>query len=240
MSSTKRTKSQLRPAILGPLRLEAEAAIYITDDQFLFHGVDDSGVEQIKFISGASLRNAFAKEPLDSGWLPQGVIRYGISSRGTWMVRWHEPATYTIRLEDRARPIRVPMPSLIWVGIKNNYYIFAAVEKEFKPNACLYRAPLSNVNHHGLICFGNNDHPDVAIGGFDKAWKAFWASEFNNHHDDGKSKMFKTAVNNHLLKLAREKATSYPMNDLVSMITTLEAVIKQLTKRGADADVFGE
>lgn len=227
-------KRQIRPAIFGPDGVQAKAALYFVDDQVLFHGVTDDGVEQIKFLSSATLREAFAKEPIDSGWLPPGVNRCGTSAKGTWMVRWHDPAVYTVRLDGRKTPIRVPMPALIWFGQKNNYYIFAAREKAFSPKATLYHAPLANVSRIGLICFGKNQHPDVARGGFDVAWRTFWDAPFNDHHDDGKSKKHPATVNDHLRAIARQRARVYPVADMVSMGTTLTDAITRLTRRGTD------
>ena len=232
--TTSRNKQQIQPVILGPGGVRAEAALYIVDDQFLFHGVDQSGAEQIKFISPGSMREAFAKEPVDSGWLPPGVLRCGTSSRGQWMLSWHKPAMYTVHLADRKTPLRVPMPSLIWFGISHNYYIFAARENEFKPNAALYRVPLANVNHHGLICFGSEEHPDVGRNGFDLAWNVFWASRFNNDHDNGKSRTHGEAINTQLIELSRQKVTNYPLKDLISMDTSLDAAIQRLTRRDKD------
>lgn len=209
----------------------ASAALYFLEGSYCFQSVGDGSVVQ-KFVSPASVRDAFAKEPLDSGWLPPGVNRYGVSAKGAWMVRWHAPAIYDVHLEGIKQPLRVPMPSLIWIGQKHNYFILAAREKTFTQNAMLYRAPLANVNRSGLICFGANAHPDVAAGGFDRAWRTFWEASFNNDHDDGKSEKYPDAINDHLRELARAKAKTYPLVDLVSTHTTLNAAIERLTKRG--------
>lgn len=227
---SKRT-NQIQPAILAPLGLRADAALFFISNEIVFHAVGDDGTEQIKFVAPVTLREAFAKEPLDSGWLPPGVNRYGSSSRGDWMVRWHEPAIYSIRLEGRQQALRVPMPSLIWIGVRNHYYVFAARERSLKPNAELFHAPVANVNTHGLICFGSNAYRDLAKGGFDPAWRMFWEAPFNNHHDSGKSKAFPTAINQQLQKLAKEKAKTYPLKDLVSTHTSLDAMVSRLTRR---------
>ncbi len=224
-------KQQIRPAIIGPMGLRAKAALYFVQDQILFHGQTDNGQEHVKFLSTATLRQAFANEPVDSGWLPAGINRCGTCSRGAWMVRWNAPALYTIYLDGRKSPIKVPMPSLIWFGIRHHYYIFAAREKAFSPKARLYHAPLANVGDLGLICFGQNPHPDVAKGGFDPAWRTFWEAPFNNHHDDGKSKAYPESVNDQLRALARRRAKIYPTADLVSLGTTLEKAIDLLTWR---------
>ncbi|HMX30015.1 MAG TPA: hypothetical protein PKC13_30815 [Blastocatellia bacterium] len=221
----KSLKSQLRPP--GG----ATAALYFLEGEYCFQSADESGLME-KFISPASVRAAFAKESLDSGWLPPGVNRYGSGAKGDWMVRWHAPAVYAVRLADLKRPLLVPMPSLVWIGQRHNYFIFAAKEGAFTPNATLYYAPLANVNSSGLICFGRNPHPDVAQGGFDAAWWTFWEAPFNNDHSTGKSRVAPNGINQYLKKLSAEKASAYPLEDLVSMNRTLNQVIETLTRRG--------
>lgn len=220
----------------------AEAALFFVEGQYLLKWIE-GGVEYGKYLSPASARAAFAKEPIDSGWLPSGVLRCGNGSRGAWMLKWFEPAIYRMTIdvaakEEKAkrkvkalRSIRVPMPSLIWFGQKSHYYIFAAKESKFKSDAILYRAPLPNVDSHGLICFGQNTHMDVAKGGFDKTWKTFWEAPFSDHHDNGKSNSEKDHVLTALSSLAKARATKYPLGDLVKANTTLESVIAQLTRR---------
>lgn len=213
----------------------ANAALYFLEGEYCFQAVDDAALAQ-KFISPASVRNAFAKESLDSGWLPPGVNRYGVGAKGAWMVRWHEPAVYTVHLAGRKEPLRVPMPSLIFIGQKHNYFIVAAKEKVFTQSAALYHAPLANVGSSGLICFGQNPHPDVAQGGFEKAWRTFWDAPFNNHQDNGKSQQYPDDINLQLKALTVAKAKTYPLRDLMPMHTTLNAAIERLTKRGNEWD----
>ncbi|MCI0488976.1 MAG: prokaryotic E2 ligase family D protein, partial [Blastocatellia bacterium] len=125
------------------------AALFFLDGQYVFSH-DGDGAITSKFVSTAAVRQAFAGESIDSGWLPEGVIRWGAGSRGTWMVRWHEPGLYKVIIEGE-RPFRVALPSLLWFGQKTHYYIFAARAKTFSPKAELFRAPLPNVNSSGLI-----------------------------------------------------------------------------------------
>lgn len=227
--------NQIKPVIAGPMGVRADAALYFVDQQFLFHGIDEGGSEQVKFISSASVREAFAKEPIDSGWLPAGVLRCGTSTKGDWMVKWCEPRVYTLHLDGRATALKVPMPSLIWFGIGRHYYIFASKLAGFSQRAALFHAPLANINNHGLICFGDNAHPDVKTG-FERAWQSFWLAPFNDHHDDGKSKAHPKAVNEMLTKLNRAKVKKYPLDDLVSMNITLDQAVSRLTRRGNEWD----
>lgn len=212
----------------------ASAALFFVEGGYCFQSLGETMVQ--KYVSPAAVREAFAKEPLDSGWLPPGVNRYGTSAKGAWMVRWHEPGMYTVNLDGRKLPLLVPMPSLIWFGLKNNYYIFAAREKSFTTNAALYHAPFANVNVHGLICFGQNPHPDVGKGGFETAWRTFWEAPFNNHHDNGKSRKYPDTINDLLIEMARTSAKKYPLDDLVPMHAGLNAVIERLTRRKNEWD----
>ena len=215
--------------------------MFFVDGQYVFKWIDEAGTELSKYVSPASARAAFAKEPADSGWLPPGVLRCGNGSRGAWMIRWFEPALYKFSIDApdvTTKPLRVPMPSLIWFGQKTHYYIFAAKETRFKANAELYHAPLPNADRHGLICFGENPHPGVAKGGFESTWKMFWEAPFSDHHDDNKSQSEKKSVINKLVFLSRYKAKQYPLRDLVKANTTLEQAILRLTRRDKEGDAL--
>lgn len=223
---------QLRTAILGPGGVLADAALYWVDGQYLFHTQAEQG-EQIKFLSAAALREAFAKEPVDLGWLPAGVNRAGLCSRGAWMMRWHAPAIYTIRIDGRKTALRVPMPALVWFGRGRSYYLWAMKGATLEPGGRLYRAPVSNVSASGgLVCFGKNAHPDVSKGGFEATWRTFWNTYFNEDHDGGKSKAAPEKILPRLRQLAG--AAAYPVADLVSMGITLDEGIARLT-RGKEA-----
>ena len=213
-----------------------QAALFFLDGQYLFT-YDGDGAVHSKFVSPAAVRQAFAGEPVDSGWLPEGVIRWGSGSRGTWMVRYHAPAVYRVIIEGE-RSFRVPMPPLIWFGQKTHYYIWAVKGKSFDPKAQLYRAPLPNVNLNGLICFGKNAHPDVAKGGFDKTWRTFWEAPFNGDHANTKSHAHKKDVREQLRAVAKSKEKTYPSTDLVRMGHTVESAIEMHTRRddGYDDD----
>lgn len=226
--------TQIQPAILAPNGARAAAALYWVDDQYLFHATGEQG-EQVKFLSAATLREAFAKEPIDLGWLPAGVQRAGISSRGSWMVRWHAPAVYTIHIEGRKTPLRVPMPALVWFGQRKSYYLWAMRGKVFEPDGRLYCAPLSNVSAAtGLVCFGSNAHPDVAKGGFEPAWRIFWEAPFNEDHDKGKSKAHPESILAQLRACAGARV--WPAEDLVRMDFTLNAAIARLTRQSQGGD----
>ncbi len=217
----------------------AEAALYFVDDQLLFQTVDGERVTS-KLLSAATVRQAFSNAPIDTGWLPRGVSRWGTGSRGQWMVRWHEPAPYKLQLAARKAAIVVPMPALVYFGIGNAYYLWAMKGVTFNPALRLFHAPLANINSSGLICFGQNAHPDVAKGGFEQTWQTFWQAPFNNDHANKKSKSEPENINPKLQELSRRKATTYPADDLVESGWTLNQAIERYTNRVNRANPYSE
>jgi PRTRC genetic system protein B len=214
-----------------------DAALCFIGEQYwlsYFDGERQGG----KFLSPAAVRSAFRNETIDSGWLPVGVSRVGEGNRGKWMVRYLPPMHYALMITGRKRPLQLPMPALVWFGINHNYYIWAMKGNRLNPKDALYHAPVANVNSSGLICFGQNAHPDVAKGGFEQTWKTFWDAPFNDHQDGGKSKSHPKNINAKLIGLAKAKAKSYPEGDLMPAGFTLDAAIERLTNRKSQNDFW--
>ena len=219
----------------------AEAALFFYEGQYLFEHGGDGSVKS-KLVSPAAVRQAFSNEPVDSGWLPEGVLRWGAGSRGVWMVRFHKPAVRTLLFDNgskRPRKIKVPTPALVWLAQGHSYFIFAMKGRTCNPSNPLFHAPLANVNSSGLICFGSNAHPDCAKH-FDEVWRTFWAAPFNDDHSNGKSVAHRENVNRQLRALAKQKATVYPERDLVRVGRTLDQVVDSLAKRGGDSESLYE
>jgi hypothetical protein len=216
----------------------ADAALCFIHDQFYLKYIND-GAQVGKFLSAASVKAAFSGSAEDSGWLPENVKRCGNGSRGRWMLGYYAPAIYTVKLDlpnlaKKYKAIKVPMPALVWFGIGHNYYIFAMKGNRFDAKGAIYHAPLANVNGHGLICFGKNQHPAVDKGGFEKTWLTFWDAPFNDDHSGGKSKGAPaSSINLKLIELHKAKAATYPANDLVA-IGSLEKAVQRLTVRDND------
>jgi PRTRC genetic system protein B len=213
----------------------ADAALFFADGECHFQALRD-GRLVVKTVSAAAVRQAFAGEPVDSGWLPPNVHRCGQNGRGVWMLRWHAPARYPVVLDEgrEKRRLLVPMPALVWFGCGNAYYVWAAAGDVLNPKAHLFRAPLPNVNHVGLVCFGKNPHPDVRKGGFDVSWRTFWDAPFNDHQDDGKSRKHPQSVLPMLAELAGRRSREYPAGDLMAMNITLDGMVEQMTRREAE------
>lgn len=209
-----------------------QAALFFLEGEYQFQAVD-GGLVVTKNVSPAAVKQAFSKEAMDSGWLPANVNRCGVGSRGWWMVRWHAPAIYTLKLDTDSpvKEIRVALPALVWFGQGHAYYIWAMKGNRFDPQGELFRAPISNVDDSGLICFGKNKHPDVAKGGFEQSWQVFWEAPFNDHNDDKKSLTHPTSIVPKLVELSKSKARKYPVDDLIPMKSTLDAAINRMINR---------
>jgi hypothetical protein len=219
-----------RSELIIPVGVKPQAAILVLENEFLLCAHDADGEVAQKYIGPAALRQAFAAEPIDSGWIPEGVRRWGVCSKGAWMLRWHQPAMYSAWLPDRKRPVTVPMPALVFFGIGKAYYIWAMKGERFDVKGRLFEAPCANVNALGLICWGSNPHQDVAKG-FDQMWRLFWEAPFSGDHEAG--------ANRRMAELARQKAQRFPEEKLTPLSNrlfpnpaTLEAVVERMTRRG--------
>ena len=145
----------------------AVGAVFITPTICEFQYRDGSQFT-LKQVTPSMLKLAFSEEPVDSGWLSPGSVRWGSTSYGVYTVGYFAPAIYRFGIEfDKGiKRLRAPMPALVFAGIRDKYHVWAMKERVFTPKAQLYYAPLPNLNEHGHICFGNNRHPDVRTGGF--------------------------------------------------------------------------
>jgi hypothetical protein len=219
-----------RIGISAPVGLKPQGALFMVGDQFLFVAERNGKVVQ-KYVGPGAVRQAFAAEPIDTGWIPEGVRRWGRSGKGVYMLRHHPPAIYRAWLPDRKRPVSVPMPALVFFGQGKAYYIWAMKGEKFDPKGLLYNAPCANVNGHGLICWGSNPHLDVATG-FDQMWTLFWDAPFSGDHAAG--------ANERMAQLAKSKAERFPQEELTPLSArlanpcTLEAVVERFAKRGGD------
>lgn len=214
---------------------ETAAAIFITPTVCEFQ-YRDGAQFTIKQVMPSTLRLAFSEEPVNSSWLPPGAVRWGATEYGVYTVGHFPSAIYrfSVEFDKGIKRLRAPMPALIFAGIRDKYYVWAMKDKFFSPRGQLYYAPLPNLNEHGHICFGANRHPDVRTGGFAPSWQMFWESPFSDHHTKGRSRMAPNDVRDHLLKLSRAKAKTFPPSALIPMGVTVEAAVDRLINRGKD------
>ncbi len=213
------------------LALEEEAALLFTGGQYLFRWREGQALHS-KFVSPAAVRSAFSAEPIDSGWMPPGVRRWGNGPNGPWAVLFAPPARQTLSFvklmpgrEDVAEMV-IPLPGLVFVCAGASCYTWA-IKKEFSPEAIVYHAPLPNVDESGRICFGANPLPG---GDISRAWQLFLDSPFNDHLINGKSLREPGDVRKLLVTLPGRKR--YPVGDLVQA-SHFNATVGQVVDRVA-------
>ena len=194
-----------------------DLALLFTGGQYILYSREGRELRP-KGITAQTLRLAFVEEPVDSGWLPEGVVRSGTGPAGPFVVKYVSPRCHTLSLVtprgDAPQAVRVPLPALVFVGLQATYSVWALREEAFSPTAELYRAPLSNVYEDGRICFGSNRPPDVSSQTIGEAWRLFIESPFNADLAGNKSAQHPGDVRAQLQALV--DAERYPVDDLVS------------------------
>lgn len=189
--------------------------------QYVLHYL--SGKEEVfRGTSTAQLAKAFGSLAVDSGWLPPGVCRWGRQPAGDWMVRWYPPGRAILQFGDPqyagASTLDIPLPGMVFAGLGDTYYVWAARDLTCCPETPLFVAPLPNVYHDGRICFGSNIPPAISAEAWatiDTAWQNFIASPFIGDLSGGKSRAHPDDVRTTLMHLAQSTCTSYPLEDLV-------------------------
>jgi PRTRC genetic system protein B len=223
--------------------LPEEAALLFLKGQFALRYHDSSKGTAIKLLSPESVRAAISNTPVDSGWLPAAVRRWGCTQKGEYAVMFISPARHTLRLTNtwkerfpgrRYLSVDVPLPGLVFAGRGAHYYVWACTGKP-APEAPLYQAPLPNVHDDGLICYGDNHPPEAGPRSIEKAWRLFINTPFNDHLRGGPSKQYPDDVREKLLSLAEAQASAYPTDDLVRQGRhTVASAVDRLVERGVD------
>jgi PRTRC genetic system protein B len=220
-------QTQLYPEKLG----DAGMALLFLDGQYLVQYRDKERLHQ-KFVSPRAVRAAFSKEKIDTGWIPEGVIRWGFAANGEWFVQYHEAKSYRIPLiekDERPATITAKLPALLFIGYARDYYLFALKARP-APGARVCAAPLPNVGSDGHICFGANKVPAASLSNIADAWKIFWSAPFNNHMSNDKSVAFKDDVRLQLRAVAKSK-WEYPADDLRTTGYTVDSMVSRIIKR---------
>lgn len=194
---------------------EIDAELLFIKEQYLFH-YREGTKEHYKLLSSVSLRTAFSHEPIDTDWMPPGVIRWGTNSQGNWVVKFISPAQYNLQFDD-SKPITIPLTALVFVGQNTQYWVFATDLATFNPESKAYHTPLPNIHPNGLICWGKNTPPVASTQTIDIAWQSFITTPFNADLSSQKSRKFPQDVREHLKSLALRKRRTYPVKDLVEV-----------------------
>lgn len=181
------------------------------------------------------LRNAFTNEPVDTGWLPKNVIRHGSCVSGKWVVCFFPQQRYELQVNQEQ--LCLPLPSFVFMGIGNSYFVWAVKKNQFEPDLILYHTPLPNVMASGKICWGNVYPTSVSLSNVQFTWSKFVSSTFNQDYTQGKSKKYKNNIIEQLKILNQKVKTSsrsrYRVSDLIPVRDklTVEQAVKLVLEK---------
>ncbi|HAA30558.1 MAG TPA: hypothetical protein DCE56_26325 [Cyanobacteria bacterium UBA8553] len=193
-------------------------SLYILEGQYLLRYWENDQIIT-KFISSEAVRNAFSSLPVDSGFLPKGIVRIGSHKKGTWIVKFIPPSInnqITIENSPHNQVLSIPLPSLVLMGVHSQYYLWAIKSKQFDLNALVYNAPFPNINPStGLICFGSNPVPTAVAIAIETVWNLFLNSPFNGDSVSRKSRTYPQDIRQQLVAITGKK--HYPLRELVAI-----------------------
>lgn len=198
-----------------------KAELLILDGTYILHYRDQQN-DSYKCLSPSTLRVAFANESIDSGWIGEGVVRWGFGATGEWAVKFIPPGQYTLDCDEMGK-IQTPLPGMIFAGKEYNYWLWATNAPTFAPTTSLFCAPLPNVYvRTGQVCWGQNRPPSATARSINEAWQLFISSPFNSDLSNSKSKRYSLDIRHQLLELykkkqAKSKSYRYPLSDLISI-----------------------
>lgn len=211
--------------------IESKAELIFLDGQYLFH-YREGKQEHYKLLSPASVRQAFSNEPIDSGWIQSGVVRWGVAARGEWVIMFVPPKAYKLDFGSN-ETLTVALPGFVFLGVGKYYYIWAISGEAFEPKFTAFHAPLPNVRPGGDICFGNNIPPSASCQTIAQAWDLFMQSEFNGDLANGKSRSQPNDVREKLRSVAKRHSRAYPVKDLQVYRNSIANVVETVISKGS-------
>ncbi len=237
--------SQADPPLVPSLPAHADAALLFVEGGLLWlrrEGARHTGgaghtggaATRIKALGPQQLRAAVSEVPVDSGWLLDGVKRWGHGPEGAYALIVTAPQTRTLVLQrpgqSRLDTLDVSLPTLAMLGVNRQFYVWALAGAP-EPRSRLFYPPLPNVHDDSAVCWGENHPPrTTSPKGVAKALELFLASAFTNAEVDRRSRTQAHDVRVQLLALA---GAPYPTDDLVPFRRgeTLTKAVDRLTRR---------
>jgi PRTRC genetic system protein B len=237
-------KRDVNDAMLTPIQNAHQNPILeVRDGQCVLRMVNQAGNRIEKLVSWESVREAATAIPVDSGWLPLEVIRWGTGSKGEWVVAFIPPGPAQLELTkgtpgegEEIERITAPLPGMVLFGGGVRYWIWAVKGDRVNPHHEVCRCPLPNVMQDASICWGLVKPPEASPRTVLRAWELFIKSTFNNHAASGKSKKHREDVRVLLKELAEGPVERYPVDDLVRQVDhtgiTLDRVLRDFFGSG--------
>jgi hypothetical protein len=178
----------------------------------VFHWRDTRGKEErFKFLSLEQAVTAFGQTPVDSGWLQDGVFKWGSGNAGEYLARYIPAGMHDISIKygvGNFLSLRVPLPPLVFFAWGRKYFLWAVKDDAhmFSGNSIVCHAPLPNINNDGLVCMGDNQLPETRSESLKQIWRLLIElSPFNDHWANGKSLAYPNDIRSMLMKLDQKR-----------------------------------
>ena len=210
------------PSLKSALPEGAEAALYFFEGQYQFVTRSDRR-DQVKFLGPQAVRSAFTSERVDSGWIRPEIVRTGSVASGPFAVAFFTARKREIVVAPAdAEPLvlDVPVPPIVAIGSATGLQLFAVRENTFDPSSNVYYPPFPNLFADSRVCWGANRTPPVDHARIVAAVDLFFSSAFNLNEAARRSLACPANVVEQLCRLARRRARTYPVDDLVRVPDT--------------------
>ena len=218
--------------LLGASLTDLQAILCMYDGQYKLCYRDHNGWGHVRYLAPAAVRAAFVAESLDTGWIDPSIVRWGVGSRGTWVMQYRKRSRVNITIVPPTGdpfPLTVPLPPLLFMGRGRQYWVWAC-RNTFAPTMRLAYCPLPNVMGNGQICWGNNQPPLATAQTMQHAWDVFVNSPFTDHVVQGKSRRYPNVLDALSEQATHPAGKRYPLDDLVFIAGTPEQCVQQLNQ----------
>src|SRR5436853_2248765 len=192
---------QNEKAIMPEQSVLNNPSIIFKDGQCQLSMVTQAGTKIEHYISMEAVREAATKIPVDTGWLPPEVIRWGKGSKGEWCAAFIAPGRHRLELltgtpgeNEQVEYVTAPLPGMVMFGHGASYFVWAQKTDRYDPLQEVFRCPLPNVMQDASVCWGLVKPPIASPKTIMKAWNLFITSTFNNHAANAKSKIEKEDI----------------------------------------------
>jgi len=168
---------------------------------------------------------------LNVDYLPEGVLSIS-ADHMIWWVPACERNVFFNNVELGKRGAKVPHPPLLFVVVKDQWYVFALDKNERpKPDAKLFYAPYFNVYDNGGICIGSAAVPKGIAANAIPQWEAaFFDSAFTHVNGEVKKSSHQRGEYAMWKELLDGAYTAFPTEYLVPMKATVAILLKSLRK----------
>lgn len=169
-------------------------------------------------VDPKSLVDLFSRVGFSTGILPANTLFYEKKPDCERVAIWLPERVIEVRYESENKEIvksLIPLPRLLFVGVKKSYGIFALPKGALAQDTPLFQSPFPNVNNNGQICFGNIEVPKATPETIITVSQLFFNTTFNGDLASGKSVQYPQNVTG-LWKFIDGKK-KFPYRDLVPL-----------------------